>query len=168
LKLNKISSFIGVLIIILMVNKSSNKITESTIVHIINELLLSVSVITLLVFECLITYKLVPFVNSLLLARIRFTITVMITFSCILSTVLAILSLILFKKDFNQFEYRLKWKLLHGGYIFHILSAVSQWISVLLLSPFIATYIFDLRRIEFNDKKFSFRFIEANSVKQVV
>lgn len=166
MKVSKICSFIGVFIVILIANKSTIRISESSILHMFTEIFSTIMIIILLLLECWITYNFVPFVNSLLLARIRYIITVMIIFSASLSVLLAIWSFIAFKKDFQQFNYRINWKLLEGGYIPHILSAISQWISVLLLSPFIASYVFDMKRIQFIDKQFSFEFIKVDSVNR--
>ncbi len=92
-----------------------------------------------------ISFQLAPKVNTKFVAIIRLIVTVFSILSVIFCCIFTVWSLMLYKKDL--YKDRLSWKQEDGGYVQHVIAAVSEWIYLLLVCPFFATFVGEFHRL---------------------
>jgi hypothetical protein len=137
-----------------MLSGGAFRVTENVIIHLTSAV---IGFSLLAIFECIqtrISYILIPSVNSLRIARIRL-------FFCISTVVFnsffvlcGIMSFVYLKHPFSEISYKylLLWDESYGGYIWHCFSALFEWLLILTLTTFYATFVPEFRNFEsFNE-----------------
>lgn len=162
-KFNKWTLYLSSYIVLIMTSIVSFRINEFPLLHPILCILLFLSIIAYLVLKTWMSFKLSPQVNTKLIAKIRLIITVLSIISFLIMIISGIWSLCVTENTTTQ--QRLKWKSSDSGYYQHIVSAFGQWIFVLLLSPFFATYFRETQRMKIHNGvlRIEFTTIKSNN-----
>ena len=105
------------------------------------------------------SFRTCPLVNSRFMAQIRFTITFIMTISFLILFSLGPYSQLLFKGNDIR-----KWHPEDGGYLFHVISTIAEWICALSLDIFISTFIREMQKISLSSPKILFVNVNINSI----
>ena len=85
-------------------------------------------------------------ITSKRIAKIRLIITLMLIIGLIFFTIMTVLSISAFKNDFYS-SARLFWKHSDGGYVYHVIASITQWILFFLSTSFFGTFYHEFKRI---------------------
>jgi hypothetical protein len=148
-KFNRWSLYLGIYIVLIATSIVSFRPNEFPILHPILSFSIFISIIAYMALKTWISFQLSPQVNSKLIAKIRMIITILSVLSFLVMIVTGIWSLVVTENKTTQ--QRLKWKSSDSGYYQHVVSSFANWIFVLLLSPFFATYFQETKRMKINN-----------------
>ncbi|XP_030844939.1 DNA damage-regulated autophagy modulator protein 1 [Strongylocentrotus purpuratus] len=113
------------------------------IVHLIGAFLLFVMGTAYCVTHTIISYKLYPQYNTMLLCRLRLVITTTTAVSMIISIITGVIAEMLWfhtHGDHTRTRSQVHWAPQDGGYIPHLISAFSEWVMSIALMVFYLTY----------------------------
>ncbi|XP_054155167.1 DNA damage-regulated autophagy modulator protein 2-like [Oppia nitens] len=142
-RFNRWSIYIAVYIVLALTSVISFRSNEFGIFHPIVCITLFVAILVFVSLKSWLSLRLSPQINSKLVAKIRIAIVVIMLISFILSLICGIWAFAVTKN--SKVKHRLNWSTSDDGYIPHTISAVSQWLFVILLSPFFATYFKEMK-----------------------
>jgi hypothetical protein len=116
-----------------------------------------------------ISYFLIPKVNSLRIARMRYFFTILAFIFGSLMFVCVVLSFIDLKVPIDKVKSaeRLFWDTSYGGYIEHCLSALFEWLTIFIISPFYATFIPEFNNIESHNGKIKYKIIQTTNDNEI-
>ncbi len=157
--LNYLCIFFMISITISMVTVASFRALEMLYIHAIGAFPLFVFGPILYCIQTWISFQLTPKVNTKFVAIVRLILTVFSILSVIFCCIFTVWSLKLYKKD--RYKDRLSWKQEDGGYVQHVIAAASEWIYLLLICPFFATFVGESRRLKLvQNAKFHFTLLD--------
>lgn len=97
-----------------------------------------------------LSYYMYPIVQSgLFVARYRLALTIILAITFIISTVFGPIARVYFHGTDT-----VNWKPSDGGYIYHVISSVSEWISVMSLNFFILNFAHEFKFMSISSPKF--------------
>lgn len=112
--------------------------------------------------QTLISYRLEPFL-TLKNALYRMVLSVFCSIFFVIVAISGVISHILFDgKDPRH------WYPSDGGFRYHVVSSVSEWIVATIFSFFILSFTDEFKYIQFDHPEISFRFIEEQSEAQIL
>lgn len=109
-----------------------------------------------------LSYKLIPSVNTLIIARIRLIITIFINICCLTYLLTFMVSVLQVRVPLSQLRSaaRLWWDESWGGYEAHVISAITESMAIFLACPYFISFITDFKRIKSNDGKLVYNTLE--------
>ena len=113
------------------------------------------------------SYELVSIVNTLKMARIRLILTILNYIASASAYLFCFISI--FQSNYSYFmsESRLLWDSSSGGYVSHVISAITENIAILLISLFYSSFIAEFNRIHSHNGKLKYKFINGKSDENV-
>ena len=115
------------------------------------------------------SYKLIPSVNSLRIARFRLIITIVaFIFGLIMIITVPIASIqasLDGKPNYQELrgEPRLKWDESWGGLEAHVISTVAENLMIFMMCPFYASFITEFKRLNVQNGKLKYNFIGGSN-----
>lgn len=102
------------------------------------------------ILQTRISYSMFPMVKSgLILARCRLALTIILAICSIISTVFGTISIYYFKgKDITV------WKPTDGGYLYHLISTICEWVAALSFDFYILSYAHEFKYMSISSPKF--------------
>lgn len=102
------------------------------------------------VIQTRLSYYMYPIVKSgLLLARCRLALTVILALTYVTSSIFGPISFRLFHgEDFT------KWRPEDGGYLYHVISSICEWISALAIDFYILSFAHEFKFMSISSPKF--------------
>jgi hypothetical protein len=141
--------------------------SEHLVIHIIAGLTGCAIAIIFLITQTKMSYILITNVNSLRIARIRLICTILAFIFGTFATLAVILSAFGLKVQNHSKVLsveRLLWDESYGGYVAHCLSAMFEWLAMLTLSPFFATFVPEFKNIKSHNGKIECKYEIKNSI----
>lgn len=87
------------------------------------------------------------------LGKIRAVMCFIVATNFTVYTVFSFVSISIFGiENYRDVEKRLNWNCHQTGYYYHILSAFSEWVSIIIFSPYFATFIPEFKKININNE----------------
>lgn len=149
-QLNKLSLVIGMLMPIGAVVVGNYRMPEILGIHLFGAFIAFTSANTYLVIQTWISFKLSSKLNSLTIAKIRLIITIAAIILYLTSIITSTISFYIFGK-FPENDIRLHWTSDIPGYTWHIVSAITEWLFVLMASPFFVTFINEFKSLKWSE-----------------
>lgn len=102
------------------------------------------------IIQTKLSYSLYPIVKSgLLLARCRLGLTILLAVTFIISSIFGPISIRYFHGTDTT-----NWKPSDGGYLFHVISSICEWISALAIDFFILSFAHEFKFMSISSPKF--------------
>ncbi|CAG2165148.1 unnamed protein product, partial [Oppiella nova] len=143
IKFNRWSLFVAIYIVLALTSVVSFRSNEFPIIHPIIVITLFIAILVFIALKSWLSLRLSPQINTKLVAKARVIISVIMLISFIISLVCGIWAFAVTKN--TKVKQRLNWDSKDDGYIPHVISAITQWLFLILLSPFFATYFKEMK-----------------------
>ncbi len=166
---NKLAFGSSVIMVLSIPIVAAFRSSENLLLHLLGSLAAFGFSFAYLFLQTKISYFLIPKVNSLRIARMRYFFTLLAFIFGFLMFFCLFLSSINLKVPIDKVtsEERLFWDTSYGGYIEHCLSALFEWLAIFIISPFYATFIPDFNNIESHNGKIKYKIIQTTNDNQI-
>ncbi|CAG9769265.1 unnamed protein product [Ceutorhynchus assimilis] len=146
--LNNFSFYMGIIIGLSVFLLGCFQVQPFIVMHLVGAVTACITSGSYLVIQTYLSYKIYPALGSKNLNIFRLIVVVILIISTIISGSFGLISLLLFTGDDIT-----QWTESSGGYLFHLISAATEWIVVLGVVFYLSLYAAEFKTLVFNKPK---------------